>query len=126
MGSICIPMTTKYNSNQWDIIPRYLHGFHLSQNKKDEMIDCTNTNNTYYNILRNRSINMVTTQHGSKEWHICRSFPFTSSTMVEVMAVLERHKLDWHEYLYVKYITTNRHSLNTNKYQHLQIHRQVR
>ena len=45
---------------------------------------------------------MVTTQQGTKEWHLCRSFSFTSSTMGEVMTVLDRHNVDWPEFKVVR------------------------
>ena len=47
------------------------------------------------------TVEMVTTQYDTKEWHICRSFSFTSSTMLELMTVLSRHKVAWPEYLAV-------------------------
>ena len=45
---------------------------------------------------------MITTKNCTKEWYICRSFSFTSSTMLELMSVLSRYEVDWPEYQVVR------------------------
>ena len=120
MGSICMLMSTEYHNNHWDIIPRHmtdlelykkdrmsLHkkGFKLAQSiyDKDENSDERElTNDTYYDLFQNLPVQMVTTQQGTKECYLCRSFSFTPSTMGEIMAVLDRHKVDWPEFRVVK------------------------
>ena len=120
MGSICMLMTTEYHSNHRDIIPRNLadldlyktdrnelhkKGYRLSAsiyNSKDNQDERESTNDVYYNLFESLSIKMVTTQQGTKEWHLCRLFSFTSSTMGELMIVLDYHKVDWPEFKIIK------------------------
>ena len=64
----------------------------------DEYNDVEDRNDGYYELFKEMPVNMLTTQQGTKEWHMCRSFSFTSSTMLELMSVLDRHNVDWPEY----------------------------
>lgn len=72
------------------------HGFKLSTSTEN------NSNDEYYNILNDMPIQIVPTQQGTNEWHLCHSFSFISSTMLELMTVLNWYNLDWSQYLEVK------------------------
>ena len=105
-------MSTEYHENHWDIIPRTLSDLVLYKNDRpslhkkgfatntqieyedDNNNDVTERNDCYYELFNSMPVEMVTTQQGTKEWHLCRSFSFTSSTMLDLMSVLKRHKVD--------------------------------
>ena len=77
-------------------------GFEISTEIKCEDKDNNNKNDYHYNLFEAAPVNMITTQQGTKEWHICRSFLFTSLMMLEIMAILNWLNIDWPEYISVK------------------------
>ena len=117
MGSVCMLISTEHHANQWDIIPRTLSDLVLHKNDRpslhkkgfdtntqieyeNEYInDVFERNKIYYDFFKSMQVEMVTTQQGIKEWHVCCSFSFTSSTMLEMISVLKCHKVDFPECL---------------------------
>ena len=123
-GSVCMLMSTQYCLNHWDIIPRNsidsdLHlnerhllrkkGFNLAYSKHVEKDIKDLTHDLYYELFQALQIKMVTVRQGGKEWHICRPFALTSSTVKDILAVLNRHNVDWPEFISVRKFYSRTH-----------------
>ena len=86
----------------------------LSYENKEN--DTNDVHDCYYEIFQQIPIKMVTTSQGTKEWHVCRSYYFTSLTMSDLMAVLDRHDVVWSEYLVDKQFYSDQfHEEQTNR-----------
>ena len=45
---------------------------------------------------------MVTVKQGGKEWHMCRPFAITLSTVKDILAALNWRNVDWPEFIAVQ------------------------
>ena len=118
MGSVCTLMSTEYHSNHWDIIPKNDYDLELYETNRYKLHktgfkvcekrltgqNCFSTSlfDDYYGLFCSCAIEMVTTSQGSNEWHFARPFAFTSSTISDILVVLNHHNIDWPEFQTVR------------------------